>query len=169
VVLWLTIVQPDGFSHFAPTYDLPVKQPNLDDQSFIHGGKSDRSSGSRVVSNTQDERLLSQHCCPYSVLLTDPPPTSHPAETFNATSFTAEILPEKSRVKLQALQRMKNWELFQEIAPNDARLVSRNLKKIQETLQIHVGAVGADPGFDSQSNQQWLKEQKTYNGICPGP
>src|SRR5437773_10469782 len=22
-------------------------------------------------------------------------------------------------------------------------------------------------GFDSESNQQWLKEQKTYNGICP--
>jgi len=40
------------------------------------------------------------------------------------TSFVAEILPEKSGVKLQALQRMKNWELFQEIAPNDARLVS---------------------------------------------
>ena len=60
-----------------------------------------------------------------------------------------------------------DWELFQEIAPNDARLVSRSLKKIQEMLQIHVGAVGADRGFDSQSNQQWLKEQKTYNGICP--
>ena len=38
VVLWFTIVQPEGFSDFAPTYDLPVKQPNLDDQGFIHGG-----------------------------------------------------------------------------------------------------------------------------------
>jgi hypothetical protein len=43
VVLWLTIVQPEGFSRFAPTYDFPVKQPNLDEHGFIHGGKSDRS------------------------------------------------------------------------------------------------------------------------------
>ena len=39
VVLWLTIVQPSGFAHFAPTCAFPVKQPNL----FIHEGKSDRS------------------------------------------------------------------------------------------------------------------------------
>ena len=43
VVLWLTIVQPDAFFHSAPTYDFLIKQPNVDDQSFIHGGKSDRS------------------------------------------------------------------------------------------------------------------------------
>ena len=43
VVFWLTIVQPEGFAHFAPTYDLPIKQPNLDEHGFIHGGKSDRS------------------------------------------------------------------------------------------------------------------------------
>ena len=60
-----------------------------------------------------------------------------------------------------------DWELFKEVAPNDARLVSRSVKRIEQKLKVHVGAVGADRGFDSQSNQQWLKEQKTYNGICP--
>ena len=39
VVLWLTIVQPEGFSDFAPTCAFPVKQPNL----VIHGGNSDRN------------------------------------------------------------------------------------------------------------------------------
>jgi hypothetical protein len=38
---------------------------------------------------------------------------------------------------------------------------------VEEKLNIHVGAVGADRGFDSESNQQWLKAQKTYNAICP--
>ena len=37
VVLWLTIVQPEGFAHFAPTYDFPIKQPNLAERGFIHG------------------------------------------------------------------------------------------------------------------------------------
>jgi Transposase DDE domain len=60
-----------------------------------------------------------------------------------------------------------DWELFKEVAPNDARLVSRSLRRIAEKLHVQVGAVGADRGFDSESNQQWLKEQKIYNGICP--
>jgi IS5 family transposase len=60
-----------------------------------------------------------------------------------------------------------DWELFKEVAPNDARLVSRSLRRIAEKLHVQVRAVGADRGFDSESNQQWLKEQKIYNGICP--
>lgn len=60
-----------------------------------------------------------------------------------------------------------DWELFKEVAPNDARLVARSVQRMEEKLKIHVGAVGADRGFDSESNQQWLKEQKTYNAVCP--
>jgi len=60
-----------------------------------------------------------------------------------------------------------DWELFKEVAPNDARLVSRSLQRIEQKLHVHMGAVGADRGFDSESNQQWLKKQKTYNAICP--
>jgi len=60
-----------------------------------------------------------------------------------------------------------DWELFKEVAPNDARLVSRSLKRVEQNLDIHVAAVAADRGFDSESNQQFLEERKTYNGICP--
>jgi len=60
-----------------------------------------------------------------------------------------------------------DWELFKEVAPNDARLVVRSIKRMEQKLKIHVGAVGADRGFDSQSNQQWLAAQKTYNALCP--
>lgn len=60
-----------------------------------------------------------------------------------------------------------DWELFKEVAPNDARLVLRSIKRMEAKLKIHLGAVGADRGFDSESNQQWLAAQKTYNAICP--
>ena len=60
-----------------------------------------------------------------------------------------------------------DWELFKEVAPNDTRLVSRSVERMEEKLKIHVGAIGADRGFDSESNVRWLKEQKTYNAICP--
>jgi len=43
VVVRLTIVQPEGFADFAPTYAFRVKQPNLAEHGFIHDGKSDRS------------------------------------------------------------------------------------------------------------------------------
>jgi hypothetical protein len=60
-----------------------------------------------------------------------------------------------------------DWELFKEVAPNDARLVGRSVQRVEQNLAVHVGAVAADRGFDSESNQQLLKERKTYNGICP--
>ena len=60
-----------------------------------------------------------------------------------------------------------DWELFQDVAPGDTRLVDRSLQRIEQRLNVHVGAVGADRGFDSESNQQWLKTHQTYNAICP--
>lgn len=60
-----------------------------------------------------------------------------------------------------------DWELFKEVAPNDARLVCRSLQRIEQNLAIHLRAAAADRGFDSQSNQQFLRKRKTYNGICP--
>jgi len=60
-----------------------------------------------------------------------------------------------------------DWELFQEIAPNDARLVSRSLQRIEAKLKVQVAAVGGDRGFDSESNRQFLQERKIYNGLCP--
>lgn len=60
-----------------------------------------------------------------------------------------------------------DWEFFKEVAPNDARLVRRSVQRVEASLGVHVAAVAADRGFDSEANQQLLKARKTYNGICP--
>jgi len=60
-----------------------------------------------------------------------------------------------------------HWELFEQSAPADARLVQRSVESIEENLQIKIKELGADRGFDSASIQNWLAEEKTYNGICP--
>ncbi len=46
-------------------------------------------------------------------------------------------------------------------------LVSRSLNRIEEKLGIKVKALGADRGFDSETNRQLLEKRKTYNAICP--
>lgn len=60
-----------------------------------------------------------------------------------------------------------DWELFKDVAPNDARLVKRSVERTELNLDIHIKAVGADRGFDSQDNRDFLNERQTYNGICP--
>jgi hypothetical protein len=60
-----------------------------------------------------------------------------------------------------------HWKVFQESAPADARLVRGALEKIEQDLQIKIKEAGADRGFDSASIQQWLEEERIYNGICP--
>ena len=60
-----------------------------------------------------------------------------------------------------------HWELFEESAPGDARLVKRSVEAIEENLQIKIKELGADRGFDSASIQNWLVKEKTYNGVCP--
>src|SRR6266436_5525243 len=60
-----------------------------------------------------------------------------------------------------------HWELFEQSAPADARLVQRSVETIEQNLQIKIKELGADRGFDSASIQNWLAEEKTYNGICP--
>ena len=60
-----------------------------------------------------------------------------------------------------------HWELFKESAPNDARLVRPSVEAIEQNLNIRLKALGTDRGFDSQSNQQFLKQQKIYNALCP--
>ena len=60
-----------------------------------------------------------------------------------------------------------HWQLFEASAPADARLVQRTVKSTEESLRIKIKEIGADRGFDSASIQDWLAEEKTYNGICP--
>ena len=60
-----------------------------------------------------------------------------------------------------------DWELFEESASADSRMMGRSVQRIQKNLEIKLKAVGADRGFDSAANQQWLKRSKIYNGIAP--
>jgi len=60
-----------------------------------------------------------------------------------------------------------HWELFEESAPADVRLVRGALDQTEQNLQIEIKAAGADRGFDSASIQKWLEEKQIYNGICP--
>ena len=60
-----------------------------------------------------------------------------------------------------------DWQLFAESAPADARLLPQSLERTEQALGRKIKAVGADRGFDSQSNQARLAERKTYNGVCP--
>jgi hypothetical protein len=60
-----------------------------------------------------------------------------------------------------------DWELFEESAPADARLVERTVERIERNLDCKIKELGADRGFDSASNQERLRKDKTFNGICP--
>src|SRR5256885_13701749 len=60
-----------------------------------------------------------------------------------------------------------DWQLFEESAPADSRMVRCSVERIEQNLKIKLKEVGADRGFDSASNQDWLAEEKTYNRIAP--
>ncbi len=60
-----------------------------------------------------------------------------------------------------------DWELFEESAPADSRMVRGSVERIEKNLEIKLKQLGADRGFDSAANQDWLAEEKTYNGIAP--
>jgi hypothetical protein len=60
-----------------------------------------------------------------------------------------------------------DWQLFAESAPADSRLLLKSIQRTEQTLQHKIKMVGADRGFDSQSNQTKLLNRKTYNAVCP--
>lgn len=60
-----------------------------------------------------------------------------------------------------------HWELFEESAPADARLVRRTVERTEENLQIKLKELGADRGFHSALNEEWLRQEKIYDALCP--
>jgi hypothetical protein len=60
-----------------------------------------------------------------------------------------------------------DWELFQQTAPQDSRLVAKRVERIEKNLKIRLKQVSADRGFDSGPNQVQLAQKKIFNGICP--
>jgi IS5 family transposase len=60
-----------------------------------------------------------------------------------------------------------DWRLFQEQMPADTILVKDSVKRFSQLFGRNPGALGADRGFDEQTNRQWLDQEKIYNAICP--
>jgi len=60
-----------------------------------------------------------------------------------------------------------DWELFAESAPADSRLLLKSIERTEKSLAHKIKMVGADRGFDSESNQTKLLDRKTYNAVCP--
>jgi len=60
-----------------------------------------------------------------------------------------------------------DWKLFKEQAPADTAVVGDALERFVEVFGRNPGALGADRGFDDETNRELLDIKKIYNGICP--
>ena len=73
------------------------------------------------------------------------------------------------------LQRLLRWAdsgghliVEAELLPRtDLLLQQLGVERIEQNLEIKLKELGADRGFDSAANREWLTEEKTYNGIAP--
>jgi hypothetical protein len=62
-----------------------------------------------------------------------------------------------------------DWEFFQQTAPADARLLQPSVERMRAVFGRVLKNLGADRGFDSQANDEVLRELNIYNGVCPRP
>jgi hypothetical protein len=60
-----------------------------------------------------------------------------------------------------------DWELFQETAPADSRLLRPSVERMKKVFGPVLKAIGTDRGFDSAANQEALEDEDIYNGVCP--
>ncbi len=60
-----------------------------------------------------------------------------------------------------------DFELFRQSAPADSALLPRSVGWMEAAYGPKLKAVGADRGFDSQTNQIGLADEGIYNGVCP--
>jgi hypothetical protein len=60
-----------------------------------------------------------------------------------------------------------DWELFQQSAPSDSALLPRSVGRMEKVYGAVLKAVGADRGFDSETNRVGLAVEKIYNAVCP--
>jgi hypothetical protein len=59
-----------------------------------------------------------------------------------------------------------DWELFQDSAPADSKLLPRSVGRMEEAYGP-LKAIGADRGFDNNDNREGMAEDGIYNGVCP--
>jgi len=60
-----------------------------------------------------------------------------------------------------------DWELFQEQAPADNKLLPRSVGRMQEVYGPRLKAAAGDRGFDSYDNRIGLAAEGIYNALCP--
>jgi IS5 family transposase len=60
-----------------------------------------------------------------------------------------------------------DWELFRESAPADPDLLPRTIGRMEAAYSRTPKALGADRGFDSQTNRIGLDAEGIYNAVCP--
>jgi hypothetical protein len=60
-----------------------------------------------------------------------------------------------------------DWELFQERAPSDNRLLPRSVGRMEQAYGPRLKAAAADRGFDSYTNRLGLANDGIYNAVCP--
>jgi hypothetical protein len=60
-----------------------------------------------------------------------------------------------------------DWKLYEESAVADSRLFQGSIQRIESLTGTKVKAAVTDRGFDSAENAEFLRERKTFNGICP--
>ncbi|TAN80463.1 MAG: hypothetical protein EPN14_05395 [Gallionella sp.] len=60
-----------------------------------------------------------------------------------------------------------DWELFRQSAPADSALLPRTVGRMERAYGRKIKALAADRGFDSQTNQLGMADEKIYNGVCP--
>jgi len=60
-----------------------------------------------------------------------------------------------------------DWQLFQESAPADAKLLPQTVSRLDQAYGRVLRAVVGDRGFDSQSNRTTLGQEGLYNALCP--
>ncbi|MGD0413695.1 MAG: hypothetical protein ABSC18_18555, partial [Verrucomicrobiota bacterium] len=60
-----------------------------------------------------------------------------------------------------------DWELFQEQAPADNKLLPRSVGRMEQAYDSRLKAAAGDRGFDSYDNRVGLAAEGIYNAICP--
>jgi hypothetical protein len=60
-----------------------------------------------------------------------------------------------------------DWKLEKEISPGDVALLRPSMERMKTVFGRYPSAAGADRGFASRANHQWLEKEKITDAICP--
>lgn len=60
-----------------------------------------------------------------------------------------------------------DWCLEKKQSKKDIALMQNSLERIKKVFNKYPKKIGADRGFNSKQNSEWLKDRKIIDGICP--